>query len=182
MMDYDAHEGAYVVKTVPGGDTGVRGASITMNVKGKKSGVINGGAPKTMKGADNAFQLIYCQSAIMSPRDPQSGLPTGQRMHLGIEVVGRNCVGTPGLWQALVTNEELEVKISFWSQHGQGSGVTQKVYYTIELEKANLATMDHMTSEADGTLFYRCRFTYNKITWTWLDGNLTSMDNWESAR
>lgn len=182
MMDYSLRE-AYTVKPVPGGEAGVRGASITMNVKAQKQGDIDGGAPKTIKGAEKAFQLLYFQEAIISPRDPQSGLPTGQRMHLGVEVVGRNCKGIPGLWTALTQNENLtDVKISFWSQHGAGAGVTQKVYYTVELKDANLATLDHMTSETDGTLFFRARFTYQKITWTWVDGGLTASDDWESAK
>jgi type VI secretion system secreted protein Hcp len=181
-MDYQISK-IYSVKPVPGGEAGVRGASITMNVKGQKQGDIDGGAPKTVKGAEKAFQLIYFQQAIISPRDPASGLPTGQRLHMGLEVVGKNSKGVPGLWQALTTNELLNpVKISFWSQHGQGAGVTQKVYYTIELENANIATMDHMTSEEDGTLFFRARLTYDKIVWTHLEGNLTAADHWESAK
>ncbi len=181
MMDYDVRA-PFIVKPVPGGTAGVRGAAITMYVKGAQTGEIKGGAPKDLKGAADHWQLIYSQHAAISPRDPQSGLPTGQRMHLGVEVVGRNCKGVPLLWNSMCTNETLtDVKISFWSQHAAGSGVTQKVYYTVELENANVATMEQMTSEVDGTLFFRARFTWHKITWTWLEGGLTASDKWEIA-
>jgi type VI secretion system secreted protein Hcp len=181
MMDYDIKE-PFVVKPVPGGEAGVRGSAITMAAKGKKSGDIDGGAPGNMKGADKQFQLMYYQSAIMSPRDPQSGLPTGQRMHMGVEVVGRNCKGVPLLWNVISTNETLtSVVINFWSQHGAGAGVTQAIYYYVTLTNASIATMEHMTSEIDGTLFFRARLTYQKIEWNWKQGGITATDDWIGA-
>lgn len=172
----------FVVKPVPGGEAGVRGAAITMSVKGQKQGQIDGGAPGNLKGADKHFQLMYFQSAIISPRDPQSGLPTGQRMHEGVEVVGRNCKGVPPLWTAISTNETLDpVVIDFWSQHGAGAGVTQAIYYYITLSKASIASLEHMTSEVDGTLFFRARFTYQKIQWDWKQGGITASDDWIGA-
>jgi len=181
MLDYDL-KSPYVVKPVPGGEGGVRGAAITMSVKGAKQGQIDGGAPGNIKGAEKQFQLMFAESAIISPRDPQSGLPTGQRMHMGIEVVGRNCKGVPLLWQAITTNETLDpVVINFWSQHGAGAGVTQAIYYYITLTKASIMSMDHMTSEIDGTLFFRIRFTYQKIQWDWKQGGITASDDWIGA-
>jgi type VI secretion system secreted protein Hcp len=182
MMDSHPQQ-AYIVKPVPGGELGVRGAAITMKVKGQKSGDVDGQAPKTIKGAEGHFQLIYAQSAITSPRDPQSGLPTGQRMHQGLEVVGRCSKGTVILWSILCNNENMpEVTVNFWSQSGQGAGVSQKVFYKIHLTNASLASMEHMTSEVDGTLFFRGRFTYERINWTWLEGGFEAEDNWQGAK
>jgi type VI secretion system secreted protein Hcp len=176
MMDIE--QGApYEVKAVPG-QTG----TITMKVVGQKSGEIKGDTPQSWKGAKEHIQISYFQAAVTSPRDPQSGLPTGARQHRGVEVVARNCQGIPRLWNVIFTNENLtSVDISFWSQHASGQAATQAVYYTCKLKNANILSMDHMTSDKDGTLYFRIRFTYQTIEYTWVNGGITAEDNWEKA-
>jgi type VI secretion system secreted protein Hcp len=48
-------------------------------LKGQKQGAIKGGI--TGKGREGAIGAIAVSHSIVSPRDPQSGLPTGKRMH-----------------------------------------------------------------------------------------------------
>src|SRR6266700_3141897 len=176
MMDM-SHDYPYVVKPIPG-QTG----TISMKVTGQKSGEIKGDIPTSWKGAANQIQISYFQSAVISPRDPQSGLPTGMRQHQGVEVVARNCQGIPRLWNVIFTNENLTaVEIDFWSQHAAGQGATQAIYYKCKLTNANIQSMDHMTSEKDGTLFFRIRFTYQKIEYTWVAGGVMAEDDWEKA-
>src|SRR5690242_5173254 len=146
MMDIE--QGApYEVKAVPG-HTG----TITMKVTAQKQGEIKGDVPQSWKAAKDQIQISYFQSAVTSPRDPQSGLPTGSRQHRGVEVVARNCKAIPKLWNVIFTNENLPtVEIDFWSQHAAGQGATQAVYYKCKLTNANILSMDHVTNETDGT-------------------------------
>src|SRR5262245_12832632 len=55
------------------------------------------------------------QNMIVSPRDPQSGLPTGQRMHKPIMITKQVDKASPILMQALATNRQFkEVVIEFY--------------------------------------------------------------------
>lgn len=76
-----------------------------MYVKGKKQGNIQGSV--TQKGRQGSIAVIAYHHSIVSPRDPQSGLPTGQRMHKPFTVVKTTDKATPPLYTALCTNEDL---------------------------------------------------------------------------
>lgn len=159
--------------------SGTRAAAYLLHIEGQKSGKVKGGS--RWKGKEDAIELMHWQHSIISPRDPQSGLPTGKRMHRPIEVLGKYTKAMPIMFNMLATNENIKkFTLEAWSQHGQGSGTGGAVFYTIELENANIATFDHVTSEVDGTLFFRATFTYQKITLTWKDGGITATDDWES--
>jgi type VI secretion system secreted protein Hcp len=45
---------------------------------------------------------------------------------------------------------------------------------TIELTNASVA------SRTENGPYETVSFTYQKITWTWLDGNITAQDDWEA--
>jgi type VI secretion system secreted protein Hcp len=118
-------------------------------------------------GALPAVQLTGSSHEIVSPRDPASGLPTGKRMHKPFTITKVLDKATPMLLSALVTNENL-TKVKLTLQEG-GKDVA-----TVELTNANLADYQaHGTSET-------WSFTYQKITWTWLDGGITASDDWEA--
>ncbi|HNC96714.1 MAG TPA: type VI secretion system tube protein Hcp, partial [Myxococcota bacterium] len=50
-----------------------------LTLKGQKSGEVKGSV--TQKGREGKIGVIAVSHSIVSPRDPQSGLPTGQRQH-----------------------------------------------------------------------------------------------------
>src|SRR5438093_8359888 len=57
------------------------GAAINgyLSLTGQKQKEIKGGV--TQKGREGKIAVIAVSHEIVSPRDPQSGLPTGQRVH-----------------------------------------------------------------------------------------------------
>ena len=70
---------------------------------------------------------------------------------------------------ALTQNENLTtVTITLWAPG------TTTPEATIKLTNANI--VDH---SQDGTT-ESISFTYQKITWTWMDGDITSEDDWEA--
>jgi type VI secretion system secreted protein Hcp len=168
------------IKPVTGVSAGTRAATYSMKVEGQKQGWIKGDITKTWKGAADEIELMSWQHGLTSPRDAHTGLPTGRRMHQPIEVVGKLSKAAPLLFFALCTNEMLKkVTINCWSQAKAGAGATVAIFYTVELENANIAQMQHVTHDVDGSLFYRVSFTYEKITFTWKDGGITAEDTWE---
>ncbi len=120
-----------------------------------------------IQGAIGPFDLQAFSHEIVSPRDPASGLPTGKRQHQPITITKQLDASTPRLLQALVSNENLKsVTIGL---NENGSQVA-----TVVLSNASISDYQaHGASES-------WSFTYQKITWTWLDGGITASDDWEA--
>ncbi|HEY4930932.1 MAG TPA: Hcp family type VI secretion system effector [Terriglobales bacterium] len=158
-----------------------------MTVKGQKQGILKGSV--TQKGREGSIQVIAYHHNIVSPRDPQSGLPTGQRLHKPFTVLKVTDKATPPLYTALCTNENLtEVTINFWKpQIKAGTGTGSEVqYYTVKLTNANIASIAAMMPNVEDPAQQKfdmqeeVAFTYQKIEWTWTDGSILAMDDWEA--
>ena len=129
----------------------------TLTVTGQKQGAFS----------QSPMVLIGLSHEIISPRDPASGLPTGKRQHKPITITKQMDAASPLFLNALVDNENLTSVLIGLLRNGQQIA-------TIKLTNANLATYDlHGTTET-------WSFTYQKITWTWVDGGITAEDDWEA--
>jgi len=158
-----------------------------LTLKGQKQGTIIGGA--TNKGHEGQITVIAVSHGIISPRDPASGLPTGKRMHKPIVITKEVDKSSPLLYQALCTNENISSFVLNFYQPvlRVGAGIeTVNNYYRIELVNANIASIDfRMLNDKNPDLmkyaeYEEIAFTYQKITWTILDGGITSTDDWEA--
>ncbi len=160
-----------------------------MTIKGQKQGQIIGSV--TQKGREGTILIHSFSSEIVSPRDPQSGLPTGKRMHKPLYFMKEVDKSSPLLWNVLTTNESLtNVQIQFWTPAnaaaGTGVGIEKQVY-TVTLTNASIASMEQsMPSNVDPStaklaLQEEITLTYQKIQWTWNDGGVTAGDDWETA-
>ena len=158
-----------------------------MKVRGKKQGWIKGSV--TQKGREDSIAVIAYHHSVVSPRDPQSGLPTGQRMHKPFTVVKNTDRATPPLYTALCTNESLpEVTVNFWEpQVKAATGVGAAVqFYTVKLTNAGIASITAMMPNVEDPAQQsfdpqeEVAFTYQKIEWTWNDGGITAVDDWEA--
>jgi type VI secretion system secreted protein Hcp len=119
------------------------------------------------QGALSTIPVIGFSHEIVSPRDPASGLPTGKRLHKPIVVTKLMDKTSPLLLNALVTNENLSSVTFTLLRSGQPVA-------TIKLTNASIADYT-----ANGETEH-WSFTYQKITWTWLDGGITASDDWEA--
>lgn len=158
-------------------------------VKGQKSGQIKGSI--IQKGREDSIGVIATAHSIISPRDPQSGLPTGQRMHKPFVITKELDKSTPLLYNVLCTNENLtEVTIKYWTPQIRattGTG-TEIQHYTVVLINANIASIDFRqlnirdTNLVKFAEYEEIAMTYEKITWTWTDGGITADDSWLERR
>ena len=153
-----------------------------VNLKGQKQGDIKGSV--TQKGREGKIQVIAVSHDIQSPRDPASGLPTGKRMHKPFVITKELDKSTPLLFSALVNNENItELEVQFWRPSATGA---EQQHYTIKLANANIASVSsRMPNNKNPDLmkyetYEEIAFTYQKITWTWVDGGITAEDDWES--
>jgi type VI secretion system secreted protein Hcp len=118
------------------------------------------------QGFDTPSLVIAVSHEIVSPRDPQSGLPTGKRQHKPLTIRKEIDKSTPLLMRAIFTNQNLPtVTVNL-------NGPDGKVEATVKLTNASVA--DHVQQGSTETV----SFTYQKITWTWVDGGITAEDDW----
>ena len=153
-----------------------------LKLKGEKQGAINGSV--TQKGRENKIMVIAVSHEILSPRDPASGLPTGKRMHKPFVITKELDKASPLLYNVLVNNENItEWELQFWQPSATGA---EKQHYTVKLTNANIAAIHfRMLNNKNPELtryaeYEELAFTYQKIEWTWMDGGITAMDDWES--
>jgi len=156
-------------------------------IKGQKSGAINGSV--TQKGRENSIMIIAASHNIRTPRDVQSGLPTGQRIHGPFTITKELDKSTPLLLNVLCTNENLsEVTLKYWTpQIKAGTGVGSEVqHFTVKLTNANIASFDFRMANIRNpelqkyTEYEEIAMTYQKIEWTWTDGGISAVDDWEA--
>ncbi len=132
--------------------------SMIVSVTGQKQGVFSKGA---------TIPVLAVSHEIVSPRDPQSGLPTGKRQHKPISLTMQWGPTTPKFIQALVTNENLTSVLIGLLRSG-------KQVATIKLTNASVS--DYVQTDQN----VQVSMTYQKITWTWLAGGITASDDWEA--
>jgi type VI secretion system secreted protein Hcp len=122
---------------------------------------------KTGDFSQTPIEAIGLSHEIVSPRDAATGLPTGKRQHKPLTVTMAWGPSTPLFINALVSNENLTSVLIGLLHDGQQVA-------TIKLTNANVAQYD----QHGGDVTFQ--FTYQKIEWTWLDGGIVAMDDWES--
>ena len=76
-----------------------------LKLVGQKQGEIRGS--ETSKGREGQIAVIAASHEIVSPRDAQSGLPTGPRVHKPFVITKDLDASSPLLYRALVNNENL---------------------------------------------------------------------------
>jgi type VI secretion system secreted protein Hcp len=157
-------------------------SSAYLTLKGQKQGDIQGGV--TEKGRENSILVHGFNMEILSPRDPQSGLPTGKRQHDPVYIMKEIDRASPKLWSALVNNENLTVwQLNFYAPAPTG---IEKLIYRIELTNASIASIRESMADNEFPanvplpLREQLSFVYQKITWTWMDPATTASDDWET--
>lgn len=158
-----------------------------LKVKGQKQGQIKGSV--TQKGREGTILVFAVDHSIVSPRDSASGQATGKRTHKPFKITKEVDKASVPLYSALVANENLpEWELNFWRPKtiGRGGSGVEVQYFTIKLTNANIASI-HLVkpNTKDSNLnsfpdYEEVEFTYQKIEWTWTDGGITAMDDWES--
>jgi type VI secretion system secreted protein Hcp len=155
-----------------------------LTIVAERQGPIRGSV--IQKGRENKILVVAVQHEIVCPRDPQSGIPTGKRMHKPFTVTKELDKASPLLYAILSTNENLvEARIDFWTASATGQ---EKQHFTVRLTNANISAITFKMANIRSPKLVRLAeyeeiaFTYEKIEWTWNEGGITADDDWETPR
>ena len=153
-----------------------------LTLRGADQGEIQGSV--TQAGRENSIEVHAWSHEVISPRDAASGLPTGKRQHKPLTITKTIDKSTPKLMNALTNNETIsEFHLKCWQPSSTGAEIQ---HYTIELVNANIAGIrqEMLNNKYPENMQHQERehisFTYQKITWTWVEGGVTAEDDWEA--
>ncbi len=164
-----------------------------LSIEGESQGNITEGA-NSMDSMGNRYQEeheneITVQAfnhQIIIPRDPQSGQPSGQRVHEALVITKIFDKTSPKLYAALTSGERLPTVSLKWyrtSMTGQ-----QEHYFTHELEDAMIVDMkSYMPNAQDPAMAHFTHmediaFTYRKIVWTHEVSGVSGADDWRAPK
>jgi type VI secretion system secreted protein Hcp len=152
-----------------------------LTLEGEKQGKIEGSCD--MKGREGTILAYAMDHDIHIPRDPQTGLASGKRIHGPLTIVKEYDKGSPLLYQALCTGEHMKnVTIKWYRIDAKGS---EEHYFTHTLENAIIVSirpfmkMAFLQENEPYRHMEEVSFTYEKIKWTWEPDGIESEDSWK---
>lgn len=137
-----------------------------------------------VEGHEDEVLVEAFRHELIIPRDPQSGQPTGQRVHQPVTITKVYDKSSPLLYQALCSGERMtKVKIKWYRTSPAGK---QEHYFTHVLEDAVIvdinATMPNCQDPGQShfTHLEEVSMTYRKITWEHVVAGTSGSDDWRS--
>lgn len=152
-----------------------------MYLTGIRQGNIQGSCD--MRGREGSVLVEEFHHQVTIPNDPQTGLPTGKRVHKPFRLCKYYDKASPKLYQALVTGERFSnVRIDWYRINPGGE---EELYFRHTLEDAILTDISpYMPNCLDASTdqfqhMEMVSFTYRKIIWTWIPDGIESEDDWK---
>lgn len=165
---------------------------VYIKIEGSTQGLISSGA-STQDSIGNRYQSghedeIMAQEVshiITVPTDPQSGQPSGQRVHKPFSFTCSLNKAVPLLYNALTKGERLTTVEVYWSRTSSGGG--SEHYFTTILEDAIITDIDLFMPNAqdknnnDKTELFKVSLNYRKIVWEHVIAGTSGSDDWRNA-
>ncbi len=147
---------------------------------GEKQGVIKGSCKQ--KGREDTILVQAVEHEVTIPRDPQTGLATGKRVHHPLTIVKAVDRSTPLLFMALTSGEHFKfVEISWYQINEKGQ---EECYFTTKLEDAIIVAIKSWKKNCLDPSFAQfgdmeeVSFTYRRISWRAVKDGVESEDDW----
>lgn len=156
-----------------------------LRLVGSRQGEIKGSV--TQKGREGRIAVIAADHELLVPIEPATGAATGKRQHKPIRITKELDRATIALRTLLVTNEVITTwELQFWRAQAAaapgGPGGNEFQHFTIRLTNARVVGIHfHLPNVRDPEQmryleYEEVGFTYERISWTWTDGNLAAED------
>lgn len=146
-----------------------------MEIDGIPGGVL-------IAGKEGTVEVLNLNHRIIMPTDAQTGALTGVRKHQVLEILKAIDKSSPYLAQKITTAAVIpSVTIKVYNISPEGQEVA---FYEIKLTNARVTEFQTSTSVLDGEplTLEKVSFTYQRIQWTYFDGNLQHQDDWSLGR
>lgn len=163
-----------------------------MEIVGRSQGSLHSGcmSPEsvgTLSKADkiDMIQVQAFKKRIILPRDPQSGQPSGKRVHEGFTITKVFDRSTPMLQQALAKGEQLQRVTIKWYRTAQGG--YEEHYFTHEFEDATIVEINQYMPNCLDPQFQSfthmedVTITYKRVSWSHIVSGTEGFDSWDGG-
>lgn len=137
----------------------------------------------TVKGREGTVQVLALDHDVTIPVDPKDSTATGAREHGAVELTADIDKAYVNMMKACCTSTAISsIELDFYEIGDDGK---QKMYFKLKLDKARVTSVrtwfpnvdDKVTDKYKHMVTYGLR--YEKITWTFSDGNIEYADAWK---
>lgn len=159
-----------------------------LTISGATQGEISKGANSAdsmgnnwQEGHEDECLIQALLTNVAVPTDPQSGTPTGQRVHLPTSFTKQFDKASPLLWNALASGELLQMTLKFYRTNTAGQ---QEHYFTIAWEDVILvsgrASIPNCLDPDNKNYSHMedWQFSYRKVSWTQEKAGTSGSDDW----
>lgn len=139
-------------------------------------GEIKGGVK--IEGREGSIEAYHIDHKIWLPTDPETGALTGTRKHGMFTFLKKIDPSSPYLFSALTQGQTLVTAEFKFYQIDETGAETE--YYNVKLEGVKVTSLHKINTGVGYAEEVALR--YQKITETFLDGNLQASDSWNQGR
>lgn len=137
-------------------------------------------------GHEDEIMVQEIKHIVNVPTDPQSGQPSGQRVHKPFIFTCSLNKSVPLLYNALTSGEKLTSVEVRWYRVASSGG--SEHYFTTKLEDAIITSIDLVMPNAqdpnnsDKTELLQVSMNYRKIVWEHVAGGTSGSDDWRGNK
>ncbi|MET3654747.1 Hcp family type VI secretion system effector [Dyella japonica] len=160
-----------------------------ISITGKTQGNITKGAFTAdsvgnvyVEGHEDQILVQEIEHRVTTPTDPQSGQPSGQRVHKPFVFTCALNKAVPLMYQSLASGEMLPtVEVQWFRTSVDGK---QEHFFTTQLEDATIVDINTVlphaqdTTKSEFTQLIKVAMAYRKITWTHTIAGTEASDDW----
>ena len=160
-----------------------------IKIEGQTQGNITAGAFTSdsvgnvfVEGHEDEILVQEIKHRVTVPTDPQSGQPSGQRVHKPLIFTSALSKASPMLYQALATGEMLPtVEVKWFRTSTDGK---QEHFFTTKLEDATVVEIHTLlphaqdSDNANYTQLIKTSLAYRKVSWSHVVAGTEASDDW----
>jgi type VI secretion system secreted protein Hcp len=139
-----------------------------------------------VSGREGSIEVLAFDHEVRIPTDPDTGKLTGTRKHESITFVKSFDAASPYLYKAVCEGQTFSAaEIKWFCIDDSGS---EKEYFNHKLEGVKICSVKPIMYNVKDPAKERyvhleeVSLRYQKVTWTYLDGNLQATDAWKENR
>ena len=136
----------------------------------------------TVSGREGSVEVVAFDHAVKIPTDANTGKLTGTRVHEPIVFTKETDASTPYLYKAVSSGQTLKaVEIRWYKIDDAGK---EKEYFNTKLENVKVVGVTPKMHDIKSPAFEKhnhlesIELRYEKITWSYKDGNIIHKDTW----
>ncbi len=142
--------------------------------------------PVQVTDREGSIEVLAFNHEVRIPTDSDSGALTGTRKHEPMVITKAFDSASPYLYKACSNGQTLKELVLRWYRIDDTG--TEKEYFTHTLENVKITSIApemHNIKDTDKERYPHLEtiaLRYGKITWTYVDGNISFSDSWNEGR